>query len=342
MRTRAFLGPLAALLLLAAAALGAYFWANRAMLTPGPNEAAVRLTVRPGETARAVLADLEARGALRDARAVMLYLRTHRRPVTFKAGEYEIAPRATPREIVEQMEAGRVLLASLTIVEGWTFADMRRAIEGHGDIAQTLKGKSDAQVMAAIGHEGEHPEGRFFPDTYRFAAGTSDRELLALAYRQMSELLASAWAARAEKLPLATPYEALTLASVVEKETGRADERARIAGVFVSRLRIGMRLQTDPTVIYGLGSAYDGDIHERDLRTDTPYNTYTRSGLPPTPIALPGRASVLAALHPDESGALYFVANGEGDGSHHFSRTLEEHNAAVQRYLARLRAGGKL
>jgi UPF0755 protein len=215
---------------------------------------------------------------------------------------------------------------------------MRRAIEATPDLAQTLAGKSDALLMEAIGHPGEFPEGRFFPDTYRFAAGTADREVYALAYRQMSALLAADWAGRAPDLPLKSPYEALILASIVEKESARPEERPRIAGVFVARLRRGMRLQTDPTVIYGLGGAYDGRIHDRDLRTDTPYNTYSRAGLPPTPIALPGRDALQASVHPELTGALYFVATGDGDGSHHFSATLAEHNAAVQRYLARLRA----
>jgi UPF0755 protein len=191
--------------------------------------------------------------------------------------------------------------------------------------------------MSAIGHPGENPEGRFFPDTYRFAAGTTDRELYSLAYRKMAETLEAAWNARAAALPIKSAYEALTLASIVEKETGLASERARIAGVFITRLRKNMRLQTDPTVIYGLGAAYDGNIRERDLRMDTPYNTYTRSGLPPTPIALPSREAIEAATRPLETGDIFFVATGIGDGSHVFSATLEEHNAAVQRYLARLR-----
>ncbi|MGE3667176.1 MAG: endolytic transglycosylase MltG, partial [Steroidobacteraceae bacterium] len=193
-------------------------------------------------------------------------------------------------------------------------------------------------VMRAIGHAGEHPEGRFFPDTYRFADGTTDRELYRLAFDTMTRELAAAWQARHMELPLANADEALVLASIVEKETALASERPLIAGVFVTRLRKGMRLQTDPTVIYGLGSRYDGDIRRRDLLADTPYNTYTRAGLPPTPIALPGREALLAAVQPDESGALYFVATGKGDGSHVFSKTLAEHNAAVARYLARLRA----
>ena len=229
------------------------------------------------------------------------------------------------------------MLETLTIVEGWTFADMRRAIEAHPHVKVTLRGKEIAEVMGAIGHPGEHPEGRFFPDTYRFAAGTADREILELAYRKMAEALESAWSRRAAGLPIENSYQALTLASIVEKETGLASERPRIAGVFTTRLRKGMRLQTDPTVIYGLGISYDGNIRERDLRTDTPYNTYTRAGLPPTPIALPSREALEAVARPLESGDIFFVATGLGDGSHVFSTTLEQHNAAVARYLARLR-----
>src|SRR3569833_611715 len=191
--------------------------------------------------------------------------------------------------------------------------------------------------MSALGHAGEFPEGRFIPDTYRFAAKTSDRDILLLSYNAMQKLLDTAWPQHAADLPNDTPYKALILASIVEKESGLPTERARIAGVFVARLRKGMRLQSDPTVIYGLGASYDGDIRTRDLVTDTPYNTYTRAGLPPTPIALPGRESILAALHPSDTGELYFVASGSGDGGHHFSRTLEEHNAAVREYLTRLR-----
>jgi UPF0755 protein len=213
---------------------------------------------------------------------------------------------------------------------------MRKVIEAHPQLKVTLRGKGIAEIMAAIGHPGEHPEGRFFPDTYRFAAGTTDRDLLVLAYRKMSEALEAAWTARAPDLPLANAYEALTLASIVEKETGLASERPRIAGVFVTRLRRNMRLQTDPTVIYGIPD-FDGNIRERDLRTDTPYNTYTRSGLPPTPIALPSREAIEAVTHPLETGDIFFVATGNGDGSHVFSATLEAHNAAVARYLARLR-----
>jgi UPF0755 protein len=190
--------------------------------------------------------------------------------------------------------------------------------------------------MTALGHPGQFPEGRFFPDTYRFAAKTTDHDILLLAYNAMQKVVDTAWADHAADLPFDTAYQALILASIVEKETGLPAERPRIAGVFVSRLRKGMRLQTDPSVVYGLGDKYDGTIHTHDLVTDTPYNSYTRAGLPPTPIALPGRESITAAMHPQETGELYFVATGSG--GHHFSKTLEEHNEAVKEYLVHLRS----
>jgi UPF0755 protein len=306
------------------------------MHAAGPHGQSLQLVVKPGETVRGVLADLEELGAITDRRAIEVQLKVRGSP-QIKTGRYEIPAHASPEEILKQLADGRVLLESLTVVEGWTFADMRRVVEAHPGIRSTLKGKSVPEFMAAIGHEGEHPEGRFFPDTYRFAEGTSDRELFVLAYRKMAESLEAAWARRVQGLPLADPYAVLTLASIVEKETGLASERPRIAGVFVTRLRRNMRLQTDPTVIYGIGESYDGNIRERDLRTDTPYNTYTRGGLPPTPIALPSREALEAVVNPLETGDIFFVATGIGDGSHVFSATLEAHNAAVARYLARLR-----
>jgi UPF0755 protein len=284
-----------------------------------------------------VLASLHERGALAAQRPIEIYLRLHGRHLRIKAGTYEIPPHASAAQIIELLQSGRVILEALTIVEGSTFAELRRALATDPEVLNTLAGKSDAEVMAAIEHPDEYPEGRFFPDTYRFAARTTDIEILKLAYASMERLLAQSWSERAPDLPLTTPYEALTLASVVEKETGLAAERPRIAGVFIARLRLGMRLQSDPTVIYGLGEHYDGEIHTRDLTGDTPYNTYTRVGLPPTPIALPGREALQAALHPQETGELYFVATASGDGAHHFSKTLEEHNAAVREYLQRLR-----
>jgi UPF0755 protein len=335
------LKPLALVAVLIAAVAGGTYgaarWLEHDFRAPGPAPAALRVQVEPGLTVRMVLGRLAQAGALAHPRLTELYLRLHGRHFNIKAGEYEIAPHASAAAVVAMLAEGRVVLEQLTIVEGTTFADFRRALESDPQVRSTLRGRSDAEMMAAIGHPGEEPEGRFFPDTYRFASGTSDVEILKMAYDKMRQVLATAWTERAAGLPFRTPYEALVLASIIEKETGLASERPRIAGVFIGRLRKGMRLQSDPTVIYGIGPRYDGQIHTRDLATDTPYNTYTRTGLPPTPIALPGRESILAAVRPQETGALYFVATGEG-GAHQFSSTLEEHNAAVQRYLARLRA----
>jgi UPF0755 protein len=331
-------------LLLVAAGGAAIYWRHidAAMRVAGPNEQPLELQVKPGATVRGVLAELDRLGALADRRSVEMRLRVRGHWPQVKVGRYEIAAHATPEQILEQLAAGRVILETLTVIEGWTFADMRRAVEQHPQIRQTLRGRPVADLMSAIGHAGEHPEGRFFPDTYRFGAGTTDRELYLMAYRELATALDSAWQARAAGLPLANAYEALTLASIVEKETGLPSERPRIAGVFITRLRRNMRLQTDPTVIYGLGESFDGDIRDRDLRTDTPYNTYTRGGLPPTPIALPSREAIVAATRPQETGDIFFVATGNGDGSHVFSATLEAHNAAVQRYLAKLRGNRRL
>jgi UPF0755 protein len=304
----------------------------------GPHAGVVRVHVRPGEGLRSVLATLAQRGALGDARLVELWLRLHGRNPRVRAGTYDIPPRASASQILAQLEKGDVVLESLTVVEGATFRDFRRALEAHVRVKSTLRGRSDAEVMAALGRGGEHPEGRFFPDTYRFADGTTDREILQLAYRQMAAELESAWAARRPDLPVKTPYEALTLASIVEKETALPAERPLVAGVYSTRLRKRMRLQSDPTVIYGIGESYDGDIRSRDLQADTPYNTYTRAGLPPTPIALPGRESLRAVVAPRETGAIFFVATGEPDGSHFFSATYEEHQQGVARMLQRQRA----
>jgi UPF0755 protein len=321
---------------------GGYLWLQHVYEGPGPSKDIVRIQVEQGASVRTVLLDLTRQGALQNPRAVEMYLRLQRhfkgRQPRIQVGMYEIPAAASPAQIMELFDQGRVVLEQLTIIEGSRFADLRHALESHAAVTHTLTGKSDAEVMSALGHAGEFPEGHFFPDTYKFAPKTTDVEILGLAYNAMQHVLEDAWQHRSEGLPLQTAYEALTLASIVEKETGLPAERPRIAGVFVTRLRKGMRLQTDPTVIYGLGANYDGSIHTRDLTTDTPYNTYTRAGLPPTPIALPGRESVQAAVHPQESGELYFVATGTGDGAHHFSKTLDEHNAAVKSYLDHLRA----
>jgi UPF0755 protein len=324
-------------LLLAAAAAVTYMWVTGVYTAAGPFAEVARVEVPSGASVRSVIALLGKRGVFADPRGVTLYLRAHQLRPNIKAGTYEFPPHSSPAQVFQMLEQGNVVLEQLTVVEGSTFAEFRRLLDRHPAILVTLKNKSDADVMAAIGHANEFPEGRFFPDTYRFAARTPDVEILKLAYASMARVLAEAWEQRREDLPIHTPYEALVLASVIEKETGLAAERPKISGVFTSRLRLGMRLQSDPTVIYGIGDKYDGDIRTRDLSTDTPYNTYTRAGLPPTPIALPGRESVLAAVHPEETGAIFFVATGDGTGAHYFSKTLEEHNEAVRRYLARQR-----
>ena len=332
-RASTVVASLLALGVLAGAA--GYALLSQEFQAPGPASAAVRIKVESGESIRAVLGRLASLGALTHPRAVEWYLRLHRSVPRIEIGTYEVPAYASPADIVHMFEQGRVVLDQITVIEGATFAEFRRQLDGEPDIAHTLRGKSESQVMAALGHPGENPEGRFFPDTYRFAPGTSDLTILSMAYDRMAALLAKAWQQRGADLPFDTPYQALILASIVEKESGVADERARIAGVFVNRLRRGMRLQSDPTVIYGLGSQYDGKIHTRDLTSDTPYNSYTRSGLPPTPISLPGLEALLAALHPDHTDDLYFVATGQG--GHHFSKTLAQHDAELRVYLARLR-----
>ncbi|MGN6121270.1 MAG: endolytic transglycosylase MltG [Rhodanobacter sp.] len=246
------------------------------------------------------------------------------------AGEYALAPGITPRQLLSDMAAGKVLQRNFTIVDGWTFAELRRALAQADVLQHDTSGLDDATIMQRIGAGGEAPEGRFLPETYAYVKGDGELDILRRAHAAMERTLAALWPGRAPDLPLANPYQALILASIVEKETGRADERAKIAGVFVRRLEHHMLLQTDPSVIYGMGARYDGNIRKNDLAADTPYNTYTRPGLPPTPIALPGRPAIAAALHPAAGDALYFVARG--DGSHVFSSTLAEHNRNVDCY----------
>jgi UPF0755 protein len=243
------------------------------------------------------------------------------------AGEYALTAGMTPRELLLNMAAGKVLQRNFTIVDGWNFRDLRQALAKADRLRQDGAGLDDAALMAKIGAPGEMPEGRFLPETYAYVKGDSDLDILRRAHAAMAKMLDTLWPQRDKNVPLATPYDALILASIVEKETGRADERARIAGVFVRRLQEHMLLQTDPTVIYGMGESYAGNIHKSDLTTDTPYNTYTRAGLPPTPIAMAGKPAIEAALHPAAGSELYFVARG--DGTHVFSSTLDEHNHNV-------------
>jgi UPF0755 protein len=261
---------------------------------------------------------------------LMVLARWQGRAHQIKAGEYRLMPGTTPTMLLDQLVAGKVVQYSLTAVEGWTFQQLLDAVNRHAALEHRLSGLDTAAIMERLGHADEHPEGRFYPDTYHFPRGTTDIAFLRRAYDELHARLDAAWQRRAPGLPYKNPYEALVMASIVEKETAVAAERAAIAGVFVRRLQQGMRLQTDPTVIYGLGPSFDGNLRARDLVEDTPYNTYLHTGLPPTPIALPGMGSIEAALHPAVATSLYFVARG--DGTHEFSDTLEQHNRAVARY----------
>lgn len=254
-----------------------------------------------------------------------------------KVGEYSLEPAPTPRELLGNMRQGKVLQYRVTIVEGWNIRQLRAALNRAQPLQHKTTDMSDSELMAALGFAEQHPEGRFLPETYIYQRGDDDLDVLKRAHAAMEKELAAAWASRADDLPLTSPYELLILASIIEKETGLASERPQIAGVFMRRLKMGMRLQTDPTVIYGIGSAYDGNIRKSHLTTDTPYNTYTRAGLTPTPIAMPGRDALQAAAHPAKGDALYFVAVGDGSGAHVFSASYSEHNTAVAQYLQRLR-----
>lgn len=323
-----------------ATVVGTVLWAQHELDTELalPLEGA-RVDVASGTSVRRIATELGERGLLETPWVLVAYARFTGDATRIQAGEYEILPGTTPRSLLAQFVAGQVLLHQITIIEGSRFRDVLAAVRAHPAISASTLGAEE--IMTAIGAAGVHPEGQFFPDTYRFARGTSDVELLRQARAALQQQLESAWQRRQPDIRLKSEYEALILASIIEKETALASERRLISGVFHERLRRGMRLQTDPTVIYGLGEAFDGDLRRQDLERDTPYNTYTRGGLPPTPIALPGAAALDAAVDPEVTDAVYFVATGIGDGSHRFSATLEEHEQAVQEYLRRLRSPGR-
>ncbi|MNF30339.1 putative aminodeoxychorismate lyase [compost metagenome] len=288
------------------------------------------LEVPAGATPGGVLNRLQADGVLQDALWLRLYWRFNLKGQPLHSGEYRLTPELSVRDMLGLWRRGEVVQYSLTLVEGWSFRQVRTALERQSKLELTLTDLSDAQLMARLGYPGVNPEGRFFPDTYRFVRGMSDLDLLRQAYVRLEQVLAEEWQGRADGLPYKTPYDALIMASIIEKETGVPEERGEIAGVFVRRLRIGMRLQTDPTVIYGLGERYNGKLTRAHLREPTPYNTYVIEGMPPTPIAMVGREAINAALHPVAGKSLYFVARG--DGSHVFSDSLEAHNRAVREY----------
>jgi len=290
----------------------------------------VELTVEPGAGVRAVVRSLTDGGVQVEPQLLYWWIRLSGQARQIKAGSYEISDTPTPRTLVSKLVRGEVAQRNVTLVEGLTFSQWRELLAKADRLKPESRDLSDAAIMEKLGRPGIHPEGRFFPNTYTYAKGSSDLALLRRAMQEMDERLAAAWAQRAPDLPLKNPEEALILASIVEKETGRPSDRGEISGVFNNRLRIGMPLQTDPTVIYGLGKKFDGNLRKRDLQTDTPWNTYTRGGLPPTPIAMPGQDALLAAVQPAQTQALYFVSRG--DGTSEFSATLEAHNRAVRKY----------
>lgn len=290
----------------------------------------IKIEVDQGSNLTRVARQLAAQGILSRPRYLVWYAQWIRRNAKISVGEYHLARGTTPEMLLTQLTEGKVIQYSITLVDGWTFAQAMEVIQKNPYLIHRLEGLDADAIMARLGHAGQHPEGRFMPDTYNFPRGLTDIAFLQRAYEAMQQYLAQAWRTRDVGLPLHSPYEALILASIVEKETGLASERRAIAGVFTQRLIKHMRLQSDPTVIYGMGEKYKGNIRRRDLLSDTAYNTYKHAGLPPTPIALPSRDAIDAVLHPAEGDALYFVSRG--DGSHKFSATLEEHNRAVIKY----------
>ncbi len=316
-----------------AASVGAAAWwlHNPLRLNLPQGSQLLDLEIEPGTRAAQVAEAVLASGVDAHLTLLQLWFRMSGQARQIKAGSYEITPGMTPRGLLTMLVRGDQSLKSITLVEGWSFAQVRGALQKAEHLAPDSFGLDGETIMKMLGKPNVHPEGRFFPDTYSYAKGSSDVALLKRAAKAMDKRLDTAWAMRGPNTPLRSRDDALILASIVEKETGKPTDRAQIAGVFSNRLRINMRLQTDPTVIYGLGNAFDGNLRKRDLRTDTPYNTYTRSGLPPTPIAMPGKAALQAAVQPASTQALYFVARG--DGTSHFSATLDDHNRAVNTYI---------
>ncbi len=319
-------------LLFVALAAAAVWWANAPIAL---RETTVDFRITPKSSLRSAAAQMQEAGVGINADLLALLARWQGGATGIKAGSYSVKRGITPNQLLTKLVRGEVTQGEALLVEGWTFRQWRARLDQHPDLKHETLGLSEAEIANRLGIDGGKLEGWLLPDTYLFDKQSSDIELLARAHRAMKNKLDLAWNERAPGLPYKTPYEVLIMASIVEKETGRSDDRAQVAGVFVNRLRKGMLLQTDPTVIYGLGETFDGNLRKRDLQTDTPYNTYARSGLPPTPIAMPGLASIQAALHPSANDMLYFVARG--DGSSHFSRTLDEHNKAVSKY----QKGGK-
>jgi len=324
-----FLYLLLALALAATALSGyAWYWTEKPVALDGDR---VDYIVEAGSRPRSIAQTMNQAGVRVNEDGFVLLARLTGQDKLLQAGAYEAVKGDTPRTLLERMASGDMTQTRLTFVEGWTYQRMRQALRDNTHIKQTLDGVTDEELLARLGTAASSPEGLFHPDTYVFVPGSTDFDLLRRAYRAQQELLEAMWKDRDPQLPLETPYEALILASIIEKETGHGADRDRVSGVFVNRLRLRMPLQTDPTVIYGMGESYEGRIRKKDLATDTPWNTYTRPGLPPTPIASPGRASLSAALHPESHKFLYFVSRG--DGTSEFSENLAAHNRAVAKYI---------
>jgi len=305
------------------------FYVHNSMHRPIPFDSTI-YRIERGDNLSNFTQQLKISGLVTETWSFQLWARMKGDARRIKAGEYRFAADSSLADALQQLVDGSVVKRSITFIEGWTFYDVRAALQRNPYLTQTLDGTDDARVMHELGRPQEHPEGRFFPDTYVFNGGATDLSILQQAYQRMRRILADEWAERATDVPVKDSYQALILASIIEKETGRAEERARIGGVLCNRLKGNMRLQVDPTVIYGLGREFDGNLTRKHLLADNPYNTYTRAGLPPTPIAMPGIDAIRAALHPESTEALYFVARG--DGSHEFSKTLRAHQLAVRKY----------
>lgn len=319
---------MAALIVLGLSALGwVLYFANTPVHLP---QTPYEFTLKHGSSLRTIARQFSAEGLIPEPWSFILLAKTLGKEGGIKAGNYQLDRELTPFQLVKKITKGDVSQSEIVFIEGWNFSQVRKALDEHPAVRHDTAGLSDKEILNQLGVSEESAEGLFFPDTYYFSNGMSDLSMLKRANQIMVQRLADAWQERSPNLPYSTPYEALIMASIVEKETGQSGERSMIAAVFINRLRIGMRLQTDPTVIYGLGETFDGNLHKRDLTTDNAYNTYTRAGLPPGPIAMPGWASIHASLHPEETSALYFVS--KGNGTHQFSRSLAEHNQAVSRY----------
>ena len=319
----------ALLLLVLGIVAGAFFyWANEPLIEAGTKP--IEFTIQAGSGVRTAMRQVNQAGVPAEPLLLEVLARGSGRANRIKAGSYRLAAGSSPLALLQMLVRGDTIQESITIIEGWTFAQMRALVSKHEGLKKDAQSLEDTQLLARLGADYPYAEGLFYPDTYKFSRGSSDLQIFEQAHGRMKKMLDEEWAKRVEDLPYKTPYEALIMASIIEKETGTPSERDRIAAVFVNRLKRGMLLQTDPTVIYGMGANFDGNIRKQDLLTDTPYNTYKRAGLPPSPIALPGRAALQAALNPAKTNELYFVARG--DGTSQFSENLSDHNKAVNQY----------